>query len=294
MKKYIRSDLACEAGCDLANIRGTKYCKNETELFTIESLSILTDDAAATLGHSKGKYVTISTEKLWTLSDGLLEIISDTLSVVLKKMICKLCTKEHITSELSVLIVGLGNRAITADALGPLTADLITVTNHLKGIEDKLFKDVGMCRVSAITPGVLGKTGMESVDVIRSAVGSVAPVVFIVVDALAAGSVDRLATTIQISDTGISPGAGIGNVRSEISKKTLGVSVIALGIPTVVDSSTLIFDALSRSNVTEADTKTLSFLKNERSFYVTPKETDLITERSAKLLSSALNKALVI
>ena len=172
--------------------------------------------------------------------------------------------------------------------------DLLTVTRHLKELDQSLFDDLGMCCLSALAPGVLGKTGIESSELIRSAVERISPNAIIVIDALAACTVERLATTIQLSDTGIDPGAGIGNLRTKISKESLGIPVIAIGIPTVVDSSTLISDALLRANISELDGETLDRLENSRSFYVTPKETDLITECSAKLIADAVNKAMVI
>ncbi len=294
MKRFIRSDLACEAGCDLSNIDGTEYSKSDTGICTVEALTIKTEKAALELGHAMGTYVTVTSERLWLLSDEAIGMISDVIAKSIKKMICELCGIDGITSDTSILAVGLGNRSITADALGPQAVDLLTVTRHLKELNEALFEDVGMCQLSALTPSVLGKTGIESAELIRSAVESVSPNAIIVIDALAAGSVERLATTIQISDTGINPGAGIGNIRTQISREALGVPVIALGIPTVVDSSTLVSDALIRSSITELDDETLSRLENNRSFYVTPKETDLITERSAKLLSDAINQALVI
>jgi len=294
MKRFIRSDLACEAGCDLSNIEGTEYSKVGRGVCTVEALSVNTEEAAVKLGHAMGNYVTVTSERLWLLSDETVELISDIISDQIKKMICKLCGIDKIAPDTSILVVGLGNRSITADALGPQAVDLLMVTRHLNELDRTLFEDLGMCRLSALTPGVLGKTGIESSELIRATVESVSPDAIIVIDALAAGTVERLATTVQLSDTGIDPGAGIGNLRTRISEEALGIPVLAIGIPTVVDSSTLVSDALLRANVSELDEETLARLENNRSFYVTPKETDLITERSAKLLSDAINKAMVI
>ena len=294
MKRYIRSDLACEAGCDLSKIEGTEYEKTVSEVCTIESLTVKTEVAATVLGHAKGTYVTLTSEKLWLMSEETLDEFSDIISNALRKMICKICGKSKLSQNASILVVGLGNRSITADALGPQAVDLLNVTRHLKEYDPSLFFDLGTCTVSALTPGVMGKTGIESAEIIHSAVKTVSPDAVIAIDALAAGSVERLATTVQISDAGISPGAGIGNLRTEISKEALGVPVIALGIPTVVDSATLISDTLIKADITELSDESLARLEGHWGFYVTPKETDIIAERSARLLTNAINKALVI
>ncbi len=170
----------------------------------------------------------------------------------------------------NTLVVGLGNTDITPDALGPLTADRVLATRHLSY---KLKQDLNLQElksVCSIIPGVLGKTGIESYDLIKSAASSINPDLIIAVDALACQSPERLCRTIQLSDSGISPGAGVNNTRRELSRSTIGIPVIAIGIPTVIDAN--------------------GFFKEKiDNMMVTPKEIDLLIEKSADILSRALN-----
>ena len=195
---------------------------------------------------------------------------------------------KEISPDFSVCVVGLGNRELTADALGPLVASRLTATRHLRREEDELYRSLKCCLLSSVTPGVLGQTGIETLELLRGTVGSVSPDLVIAVDALAARSGDRLASTVQISDTGICPGSGVGNHRAELSKKTLGVPVISLGIPTVIYSSTLVWDALREAGIEEAGESLHRILENRRSFFVTPKDCDCIVEAGARILSRAI------
>ncbi len=294
MQRYFRSDLACESGEGLEHIEGTVYERQAGDVADIERLTILTDGAAERLGRPKGEFITLFCERLWLLSDETVSLLSGELARELRGLILRSMGRERLCDELSVLVVGLGNTSITADALGPMAAEHITITRHIREYDEGIYGDIGMCEVSAVCPSVLGKTGIESVELVRAAVDEVDPDVIIAIDALAAGSVERLATTIQLSDTGINPGAGIGNLRRELSMATLGAPVIALGIPTVVDSSTLICDALTRSGIDEIPRALTEHLENSRGYYVTPKETDLIARRSADVIAEAINSALVI
>ena len=279
MKRYFRSDLACEAGIRLDNIEGTEYSFKEYGVCRIESLRIITDEASNKLGRKKGTYITLHTEKIWQISDEEIEYLSNVLCETLRKMILSLFSKKTLDKNFSVLAVGLGNSLITADAIGPMVIDKLTPTRHIKLLEPKIFDDIGICEVSAVVPGVLGKTGIESFESVKSTVETVKPNLVIVIDALAAGDTGRLATTIQLSDTGIDPGAGIGNFRSALDRETLGVPVISLGIPTVVDSSTLIYDAFNKAHISEIPEDMIDYLEHSRGYYVTPKETDLISDR---------------
>ena len=145
--------------------------------------------------------------------------------------------------------------------------------------------------LSALSPGVLGQTGIETLELLRGTVRSVRPDVMVVVDALAARSCERLASTVQISDTGISPGSGVGNHRAAINRETVGIPVIVLGVPTVVNSSTLVYDALEQAGIHEISPPLRHVLENGKSFFVSPKESDVITEAVSGLLSSAINTA---
>jgi spore protease len=192
-----------------------------------------------------------------------------------------------------VLVVGLGNREITSDAIGPKTADKLTVTRHIKYADEDVWNELDMCEVSALSPGVLGQTGIETVELVRGAVENVRPQLVLAVDALAARSSSRLAATVQLCDSGIAPGSGVGNERGAICLETVGAPVVALGVPTVVDSSTLVYDALAQAGIEQVDERLREILENGRRFYVSPKEADVIAERTAAIIAHAINRALV-
>ncbi len=293
MKRYFRTDLACETADELRHIEGTKYEKFELDASNMEKLEIITPEASKRLGRQIGAYITFFTERIWLFPDESISLLACEIAAELRNMIRRVCNKE-ISRDTSVLVVGLGNSYITADALGPDALNGITVTRHIKLTNSGLYDSIGLCNISALAPGVLGKTGMESAELVLSAVRQISPDAVIVIDALAAGSIERLATTVQLSDTGIDPGAGIGNHRQSLSKATLGVPVISIGIPTVVDSSTLIYDAFQKARIHEVPQSLREHLENSRGYYVTPKESDMINERASLLISSAINTALVI
>ena len=294
MKKYCRTDLACEADAELAHIEGTEYRIEERSVCVIERLDILSDKAAERLGKKKGRYVTVNTPRLQYLGDEEIDALACVIAEEVSSLLCSAVKRKSIDRELSVLVAGLGNSKITADAVGPETVDRLTVTRHLKDRDIRLFDMLNMCSVSAISPSVLGKTGMESADLIRAATEKISPDALIVIDALAARSVSRLARTIQITDTGLTPGAGIGNIRSELSLQSLKLPVIAIGIPTVVDSATMVYDALSDAGIAQLSKEISSGLDAIENFFVTPKETDSIIESAAMLLARSLNEAFVI
>ncbi|MBR4868310.1 MAG: GPR endopeptidase [Clostridia bacterium] len=202
--------------------------------------------------------------------------------------------RSAITVELSrilpkegpILIAGLGNADITPDALGPKTVERILATRHI-GQELSTALGLGVLRpVSVISPGVLGKTGIETAEIIQGVVNEVAPSAVIVIDALASRRLSRLGCTVQIADTGITPGSGVGNARSEISQTTLGVPVIALGVPTVVDATTLAKDLL------EGETEQEDIAQNGQGMMVTPKEIDTVIHHAADLVALSINCAL--
>ena len=192
----------------------------------------------------------------------------------------------------TVLVAGLGNRRITADAVGPETVDRITVTKHLQTLDPSLFRQVGQLAVAALAPGVLGDTGVEAAELVAQAAQAVKPDAVIAVDALAARNVDRLGRTVQLSDCGISPGSGVGNRRMALTKSTLGVPVIALGVPMVVNSSTLVRDALSEAGLEDISPALRAVLENGKSFFVTPKESDAAVEAFSEIMAMALDMAL--
>jgi spore protease len=236
--------------------------------------------------------MTLHCGKLWKLDEEAEAALEGELARLLVRF-AENETKKRVGSGMSVLVVGLGNRGITADALGPLAVDGLLVTRHLQQQERDIFRKMECCAVSALAPGVLGQTGMEVAEVVAGAVRQAQTDVIVAIDALAARECDRLAATVQISNAGISPGSGIGNDRTALTRESLGVPVIALGIPTVVDSSTLVYDALRRAGVKQVSGRLAEILENGRRFYVSPKEADLITDRTSRLVARSLNRAFV-
>jgi spore protease len=192
-----------------------------------------------------------------------------------------------------ILVAGLGNAAMTPDAIGPEVLRRLTVTRHLKAYDGSLFSALGCCELSAIAPGVLGQTGMESGELVSCAVRLVKPHLVVAVDALAARSVDRLSSTVQINNRGVTPGSGIGNRRAAVDRDTLGCPVMGVGVPTVVDSSTLVLDALEKAGVAaESVSPALTeVLERGRSFFVSPKDCDEVVALTCRLLAGALDEA---
>ena len=189
------------------------------------------------------------------------------------------------------LVAGLGNRAITPDALGPKTADQVLATRHVAGELEKLTGQHYFRPVAAVSPDVLGNTGVEAFEVLEGLVGQLKPAVVIAVDALAARRLDRLGCTVQLSDAGIAPGSGVGNSRPAISRETLGVPVIAMGVPTVVDGVTLVHDLLERHQIPWEESAEAEAAPRGAPMVVTPREIDLLITRAARLTAMAINTA---
>lgn len=291
-ENYTRTDLACEWTRAGTQPEGTELIEEPWESGTMQSLRICTEEASERLGRPMGEYVTVTCGGIWRLDRDRQEALERVISRVLIRML-KQQTGKSPGENLEVLVVGLGNSEITADAVGPQAVRELLVTRHLREQEPEIFRRMECCAVSALAPGVLGQTGMEVAEVVSGAVRRCRPDAIVAIDALAARSCERLAATVQLSNTGISPGSGIGNDRCALNQKSLGVPVIALGIPTVVDSSTLVYDALHQAGIEQVDGRLREILENGRRFYVSPKEADLITARTALLVAHAINRALV-
>lgn len=284
-----RTDLAVESfpgGKGLP--REAEYSAENTGSFTIERMK-LSKESGKAFGKPAGNYTTISFGKISELSDrefsSLGGLISSELAVYAKR-----ATGKSPGKELGVLVAGLGNSGMTPDAVGPGTVARLNATSHLKKADPELFGRLGCSRLSAVAPGVLGQTGIETSELVRGAVESAHPDVVIAIDALAAGSCGRLFSTVQLSDSGIFPGSGIGNRRSELSLSSLGVPVIALGVPTVVDSSTLVLDALERAGFHDIPEDLTSVLESGKSYFVAPKECDMLIKSLCRLFASAINR----
>ena len=206
------------------------------ELVGITRIKITDENGSKALQKPLGNYITLEVEGVVDGEEGIKETVARAVANELKRLI-------QFHSKLKVLIIGLGNDKVTPDALGPYTVSKVKVTRHYFLMVDADSDDEMSC-VSGFIPGVMGSTGMETADLIKSAAKIAKPEVIIAVDSLAARNVNRISTTIQISDSGISPGAGTGNMRKQLTEKTLGIKVVAIGVPTVIDSKTLILDNL--------------------------------------------------
>ena len=238
-------------------------------------------------GKKAGMYITVDMGKIWQCGHDCFKSVSKVISDNIRKLL----PADMDMSEDVCLVVGLGNDKITVDSLGPEVVSKLIVTRHLKELDNNLYKGTGFSCVAAFSTGVLGSTGIESAELIKSAVETVKPKCVIVIDSLASRRLERLATTVQLSDTGIAPGSGVANHREEISRETLGVKVIAVGIPTVVDSATLVCDLLENCESDEEQIKK-AFAESGKSFFVSLKESDMIIKATVKLLSMSINTAL--
>ena len=281
-----RTDLACERMRADTDLAGVEYREEEGAGYRISRLSVSSAEAAKAIGKPEGHYVTVSFAPLWELSDGELSSLGEVLSTLLRE----LCER-HVKRPRSVLVVGLGNRYLTADAVGPDSIRAMFATRHLAKEEPALFSRFSEVELSLLAPGVMAQTGIETGLLVAGAAEAVTPDLVIAIDALAARSTARLATTVQLSDTGIRPGSGIGNGRRAIDSEALGVPVLAIGIPTVVDSGTLVYDAFERAGLSDGDIPAAlrRVLEEGEAFFVSPRQADTVTERAAQLVASAVN-----
>lgn len=277
-----RTDLALERReyIDKHSIDGVISHKKTVNGITVDTITVTNSQGEKALGKPIGTYITVETVPFTNNSD----LFSPSLYVLRDELKGLLPEDKGC-----VLVAGLGNEDITPDALGPRCISLLFATRH---IPDELARNIGLSAlrpVAGIVPGVLGKTGMESAEIISGIVKKIKPCAVIAVDALAARGTERLGRTVQLSNTGISPGSGVGNHRQTINEETLGVPVIAIGVPTVVDGRTLAFDILEKAGVDESTIKG-SDMKD--SMMVTPKEVDALIERASRLIAMAINTAL--
>lgn len=271
-----RTDIALERQEMLSENaqKGIKVNRWEKDKAQVTEIEVLNDFGAESINKPIGRYITVEVPEFShesELLDGRLTALTESI----KNLIPNNAEK--------VLVVGLGNENITPDALGPLCARQIFSTRHIKG---EIIKDLGiknMKSVASVSTGVLGQTGIESAEYIKGIVNLINPDAVIVVDALASRRLARLGKTVQLTDTGITPGSGVGNYRKSIDKSTLGIPVISMGVPTVVDGNTIVNDLTGSENniVVDAD-----------NMMVTPREIDTIISRAARLLSLSINCAL--
>ncbi len=291
----IRTDLALETHEyfteSAQNLDGVTVYDKSIKDIEITHVEIKTEDAASKMGKPIGNYITLSTPDLRYIDKKLYERIVRKIADEINQLITD-------DIEKPILVVGLGNRAITSDSLGPEVVDRLVITRHMFKHAPEILSD-DFASVCAIAPGVLGITGIETEEIITSVCKKIDPSVVIVVDALAARSIERITNTIQICDTGISPGAGVGNNRKEISQKTLGIPVIAIGVPTVVDAITITEDTLELLYCDLGEKLPIDDLlhsenisKEILNFSTTPKEIDILIKKCAEVVANGINFAL--
>lgn len=271
-----RTDIALERHELLKDNKceGVEFNQEKNEKAVITTIEILDENGEKALGKPKGKYITIDLPEFShesELLDSRLTAISQTIKELLP------------SNARTVLVAGLGNESITPDALGPLCAKQIFATRHIEKDMQKTLELPSLRPVAAVSTGVLGQTGIETAEYIKGVVEFVKPDAVILIDALASRKISNLGKTVQLSNTGITPGAGVGNFRKAIDKSTIGVPVISMGVPTVVDGKTIVHDLTeNKENVSsEAD-----------EMMVTPRDIDTVIARAAKLLALSINCAL--
>lgn len=293
----IRTDLAVESKekfeKDHVEIAGVSIHKEYEESLEMNTtvVRILTENGARAMEKPRGTYITIEAPNLIVPDDDYHREISGKVAHHLQELL-------QLEKEKSILVVGLGNREITPDALGPRVVQNLKITRHLV----KEYGTAGMGKekvhqVSSLIPGVMAQTGMETMEIIRGVVQETKPDVVIAIDALAARSVRRLNCTIQITDTGINPGSGVCNHRCGLTKESLGVPVIGIGVPTVVDGATIVHDAIAHllENLEESEMEEfLQELITPRlhSMFVTPKDVDETVKRLSYTISEGINMAI--
>ena len=309
----IRTDLALETQEkmqeDKVELKGVRYFEEEIDKnLIISTVVIETENGAKTMGKPKGTYITIEAGNMDEEDEDYHREVSKQLARIIEELIP--VKKE----EFSVLIVGLGNRAVTPDSLGPRVVDNLYITRHILNEYGRFaFGKTGVNRISSIVPGVMAQTGMESMEIVAAVVKETKPDFVIAVDALAARNTKRLNRTIQVSDTGINPGSGVGNHRHGLNEKSLGVPVISIGIPTVVDAATIVNDtmsalltALSQNEEWKRIGNSIQELNDAEKYelihellspglnvmFVTPKDIDESVKRLSFTISEGINMAL--
>lgn len=270
----------------------------------ISRVKVTNENGKNAIGKPIGNYITIDFKSLKIAGNDEIQAASEVLTKELKELLQK-----HVEPQDPILVVGLGNIYVTPDALGPKVINEVDVTRHLLEYMPEVM-DKSTREVSAVSPGVLGTTGIETVEILKGIVDNVKPKLVIVIDALASRSIERISSSVQLADTGIVPGAGVGNARKELTQESLGIPVIALGIPTVVEAATIAADSLTLFiqkvqeqgesndflNKLHEDDK-YNIIKEilapeEYNFIVTPKEIDALIEKMKDVVARGINFAI--
>lgn len=282
---------------NLTAIDGIKVESIKKDIMKITTVDVLNENGKAALGKDIGRYITMEVQDIEYITDDEKQRVIEEIADILKVLVDK--------KFYSIMVVGLGNEAVTPDSLGPKVISYINVTRHMLRYASE-FVVPGTREISAISPGVLGTTGIETEEIVESVVKFVKPDVLIVIDSLASMSVSRVGRTIQIGNTGITPGAGIGNKRRSLNKESLGVDVIAIGVPTVVDMATITNEAIEKLlENNKINSVQNNFLKDKddrykviadtlhtENYIVTPKEIDAVILKISEIIASGLNVAL--
>lgn len=275
----IRTDLALESKerleAEKNEMRGVIFEEHfdEKRNVTITKVTIETENGAKAIGKPVGTYLTLEAPDMAVPDEGSHREVSEVLAEQLRALM-----KENMES---VLVVGLGNREVTPDALGPEVIGNLYITRHiLREYGEYAFPDKKVAAISGIVPGVMAQTGMETLEIIKGIISETCPQLVIAIDALAARSVKRLGRTIQIADTGINPGSGVGNHRKGLNEETLGVPVVAIGVPLVVDAATIVYDVCQ--DVDKIPNGIVGM-------FVTPKNIDEMVKSLSYTISEALN-----
>lgn len=295
-----RTDLALEARESVSEadstLRGVimEESYDEEDDIRVTRVEITTKNAAKTLGKPMGIYITIEAPRMLEPDEDYHREISQVIAKELTEII------PDAEKEQAILVVGLGNREVTADALGPHVVDNLFITRHVvKEFGKAAYNRERMNMVSCMEPGVTGKTGMEAAEMIKGVIEQTEPSVMIVIDALAARSTRRLNRTVQISNTGIHPGSGVGNNRNALTEDSMGIPVISIGVPTVVDAATIVGDALEKMyhNGKNEEKKWQlkageNMLPELQNMYVASKDIDAVIKRLSYTVSEGINMAL--
>ena len=281
-----RTDLALEArelwqesAERTTRLMGVKATKSKLEGYPVTRVDILDHRGEEALGKPQGSYFTIDLTTFWQRKADFFERAVRAVGTELKAL---------LPVEGSALVVGLGNAAMTPDAVGPLALDSVLITRHLLSAQPKQFS--GFRAVAALRPGVLGTTGIEAAEAVLSLTERLQPAAVIAVDALASRRTERVCAALQLSDSGIVPGSGVGNHRAALNRDTLGVPVIAVGVPTVVDAATLAADLLEAAGIGDIDPERLR--SGQQGLMVTPRDIDLQVRELGKVIGYAINWAL--
>ncbi len=282
-----RRDLYRRANKIENEIDGIECEEEKQEDITVTRVKITNREGELALERKMGNYITIDMKKINNITTEKEEKIIQTFSNELSKIIDK-----HVKKDEEILIVGLGNLYATPDSLGAKVVQNIEITRHIKiYLPDAIDKNTRS--VSAITPGVLGTTGIETIEIVKGIVENIKPKLVIAIDSLCSKNIDRINKSIQISDTGIVPGGGVGNRQQELSERTLNIPVIGVGIPTVLDAATIVIDTLNACDISISENELVDKMKlNNFNFIVTPKEIDSLIDSMSNIVSEGINMIL--